>query len=141
MKIVVFDLDETLGYFVEYGIFWDCLNKYLLKQKYELTQEDFNEILDLDVSFEEYCNRLIDYGWGWDTDELYFGKKVNEYSNKNRIIKLNRGWSNGIANDRIDRVNWNYDITRLKNQKYIDSHSLRPLTTYNNEVKHLIELL
>ncbi len=101
----------------------------------------FNEILDLDVSFEEYCNRLIDYGWGWDTDELYFGKKVNEYSNKNRIIKLNRGWSNGIANDRIDRVNWNYDITRLKNQKYIDSHSLRPLTTYNNEVKQLIELL
>ncbi len=32
MKIVVFDLDETLGYFVECGIFWDCLNKYLLKE-------------------------------------------------------------------------------------------------------------
>jgi len=51
MKIVVFDLDETLGYFVEYGIFWDCLNKYLLKQKHELTQEDFNEILDLFPEF------------------------------------------------------------------------------------------
>ena len=29
MKIVVFDLDETLGYFTELGIFWDCLKKYL----------------------------------------------------------------------------------------------------------------
>ena len=51
MKIVVFDLDETLGYFVEYGIFWDCLNKYLLKKNYQLTQEDFNEILDLFPEF------------------------------------------------------------------------------------------
>ena len=51
MKIVVFDLDETLGYFVEYGIFWDCLNKYFLKENYELTQNDFNEILDLFPEF------------------------------------------------------------------------------------------
>ena len=47
MKIVVFDLDETLGYFVEFGIFWDCLNRYLSKFNSVLTQEDFNEILDL----------------------------------------------------------------------------------------------
>ena len=51
MKIVVFDLDETLGYFVEYGIFWDCLNKYLLNENYQLTQKDFNEILDLFPEF------------------------------------------------------------------------------------------
>ena len=51
MKIVVFDLDETLGYFVEYGIFWDCLNKYLLNENYELTQNNFNEILDLFPEF------------------------------------------------------------------------------------------
>jgi len=51
MKIVVFDLDETLGYFVEYGIFWDCLNKYLFKKNYQLSQEDFNEILDLYSEF------------------------------------------------------------------------------------------
>ena len=29
MKIVVFDLDETLGYFTEFGIFWDSLVQYL----------------------------------------------------------------------------------------------------------------
>jgi len=27
MKIVVFDLDETLGYFTQFGIFWECLSK------------------------------------------------------------------------------------------------------------------
>ena len=31
-KIVVFDVDETLGYFVEFGIFWDSLNAYIKDQ-------------------------------------------------------------------------------------------------------------
>lgn len=53
MKIVVFDLDETLGYFVEFGIFWSCLQNYLIEEKNNnsLTQEDFNEILDLYPEF------------------------------------------------------------------------------------------
>jgi len=52
MKIVVFDLDETLGYFVEFGIFWDTLCLYLLKNnKEEPTQQDFNAILDLYPEF------------------------------------------------------------------------------------------
>ena len=28
-KIVVFDLDETLGYFMELGMFWDALKAYI----------------------------------------------------------------------------------------------------------------
>jgi hypothetical protein len=52
MKIVVFDLDETMGYFTEYGIFWDCLIKYLtFKNKNKLTQHDFNNTLDLFPEF------------------------------------------------------------------------------------------
>jgi len=48
MKIVVFDLDETLGYFTQYGIFWDSLTNYLkVKNKNILTQSDFDLILDL----------------------------------------------------------------------------------------------
>jgi hypothetical protein len=52
MKIVVFDLDETLGYFTEFGIFWDCII-YYLKNKNEdtLTQSDFDDILDLFPEF------------------------------------------------------------------------------------------
>jgi hypothetical protein len=52
MKIVVFDLDETLGYFTQYGIFWDSLKNYLnIKNKDKLTQNDFNLVLDLYPEF------------------------------------------------------------------------------------------
>jgi hypothetical protein len=48
MKIVVFDLDETLGYFTQYGIFWDSLANYIkIKNKNPLTQLDFDATLDL----------------------------------------------------------------------------------------------
>ena len=57
MKIVVFDLDETLGYFTQYGIFWDSLSNYLKnKNKNELSQTDFNLTLDL---FPEYLRPNI----------------------------------------------------------------------------------
>jgi hypothetical protein len=48
LKIVVFDLDETLGYFVELGIFWNALESY---KNTVLTQDDFNNILDLFPEF------------------------------------------------------------------------------------------
>jgi hypothetical protein len=58
IKIVVFDLDETLGYFVELSIFWESLNAYIKSEKmdYELDQNDFNETLDL---FEEFIRPNI----------------------------------------------------------------------------------
>jgi hypothetical protein len=48
MKIVVFDLDETLGYFTQFGIFWDCL-KHCLNSV--MTQTEFDEVLDLYPEF------------------------------------------------------------------------------------------
>lgn len=54
MKIVVFDLDETLGYFTQFGIFWDCLQNFLNENKNEnekLTQIDFNVLFDLFPEF------------------------------------------------------------------------------------------
>ena len=63
MKIVVFDLDETLGYFTEFGIFWDSLSNYLkIKEKPKLNQDDFNETLDLywlkKITNEDYQKEL-----------------------------------------------------------------------------------
>ncbi len=49
MKIVVFDLDETLGYFTDLGMFLDCLSKTLNNR--ETTQEEFNQILDFYPEF------------------------------------------------------------------------------------------
>ena len=45
LKIVVFDLDETLVYFTEFGIFCDCLNNYFKQRNY--SNQHFNELLDL----------------------------------------------------------------------------------------------
>ena len=52
-KIVVFDMDETLGYFVEFGIFWEVLNSYIKEYNNieELDQKEFNIILDLYPEF------------------------------------------------------------------------------------------
>jgi hypothetical protein len=52
-KIVVFDLDETLGYYTELGMFWDTLKEYLTSIKSDkiLNQSDFNKILDLYPEF------------------------------------------------------------------------------------------
>ena len=46
MKIVVFDLDETLGYFTQLGILWDCMKECALQNNVSLSQNDFNQLLD-----------------------------------------------------------------------------------------------
>ena len=52
-KIVVFDLDETLGYFSEFGMFWDALKKYIKDNKidFNINQDFFNKTLDLYPEF------------------------------------------------------------------------------------------
>lgn len=48
MKIVVFDLDETLGYFTQLNIFWNSLKKYYQDvNNIILNQNDFNTIVEL----------------------------------------------------------------------------------------------
>lgn len=47
-KIVVFDLDETLGNFAELGIFWDSLEHYYGKR---LPDSDFFELIDMFPDF------------------------------------------------------------------------------------------
>jgi len=52
MRYIVFDLDETLGHFVELGMFWDILNLYLLQKNEQApSQIDFNQIMDLYPEF------------------------------------------------------------------------------------------
>ena len=54
-KIVVFDLDETLGYFVEFGMFWDALTNFIKISEFSklitIDQTLFNRVLDLYPEF------------------------------------------------------------------------------------------
>ena len=81
-KIVVFDLDETLGYFVEFGMFWDTLKHYYKNNedntKIVFDQALFNKLLDLYPEFsrpnilnilkylkkqkqDQHCHKLMIY--------------------------------------------------------------------------------
>jgi hypothetical protein len=103
--------------------------------------QTFDNILKIDTSFQDYCTKLLKFDQGWDTDELYFGKCVSEFKDKSKIFFLNRGWTNGIANGRIDRSRWSYNDSLLKSGLYIDSHSLRPYSIYKNEIQKIINIL
>tara|TARA_B100001093_G_C26740985_1_gene976670 strand:- start:641 stop:1393 length:753 start_codon:yes stop_codon:yes gene_type:complete len=52
-RVVIFDLDETLGCFVQLGIFIDVLEEYLNRK---ITENEFFEILDI---FPEYLRPNI----------------------------------------------------------------------------------
>jgi len=47
-KIVVFDLDETLGYYMEFGMFWDALQSYISETK-ETKENNLNTKLDQEI--------------------------------------------------------------------------------------------
>lgn len=93
MKIVVFDLDETLGYFTELGIFWDCLKNYIKIKNNDihLSQSDFNDILDL---FPEFIRPNI-------INILTYlkNKKTSKFCHKIMIYTNNQGpkeWAHNI---------------------------------------------
>lgn len=52
-QVVIFDLDETLGYFVEFGIFWEALIIYMKDHEANtpLSPCEFNDLLDLFPEF------------------------------------------------------------------------------------------
>ena len=110
-KIVVFDLDETLGYYVEFGMFWDALQDYIKKQNIpiKVDQNLFNKVLDLYPEFLrpniinilnylkkkkslKHCHKLMIYTNNQGPDEWaqqiqsYFESKLN-YKLFDQIIK------------------------------------------------------
>jgi hypothetical protein len=59
-KIVVFDLDETLGYFTQLCIIWESIEQYIHENNVDtrkMGQDDFNKLLEL---FPEYVRPNIE---------------------------------------------------------------------------------
>lgn len=111
MKIVVFDLDETMGYFTELAIFWDSLNKYFyllqknvpVEEKIVLTSDDFDITLEIFPEFlrPEIIN-ILDY---------LKKKKESKCCNKMMIYTNNQGpekWAYLIKNYFEKKIN--YDL-------------------------------
>jgi hypothetical protein len=83
-------------------------------------------------TWEEFVRELAAAGGqGWSTDQWYMTKILTEYKN---TVKLNRGWNSaGVADKRIDRINWRYNDPN----DYIDAHLLRPYLEHKNEIEKL----
>ena len=98
MKIIVFDLDETLGFFSQFGTFWELL----LQQKIKLTHRDFSQLLDL---YPEYLRPNI-------ISILNFlkHKKMSQCCNKIYLYTNNQGplsWANDIILYLEDKITHN----------------------------------
>lgn len=118
----------------------DAYNSYRLPMCYIAGEgKKIYDIIDKFDNFSYFSKHLHSFNLKWDTDELYLSKKIKESNLKIKYLK--RGWLNGIANRRIDRVNWGYNEQLVKEGYYIDCHSLRPYNMYKNEIDKLVNLL
>jgi hypothetical protein len=127
-----------------YGIYGE--NRYPIC--YNLgTGEVFNKILNTNRSFEEYYIDIINSGYPLhDSDELYFGNKVNNFNHGVNIVKLRRGYSTYFkCPNRIDRINDDvfnvYDEELLKKGEYIDCHLSRPYIKYKKEINNMKDII
>lgn len=76
-------------------------------------------------------------GLGWTSDQQILYAALNNWEQKNtRLIKLGHD-----VYPRIDRAHWAYNEDALKNHYYIDSHMLRPYSSYRDHIEHVIALL
>ena len=109
-KVVVFDLDETLGYFTEFGIFCDCLNSYFKNNKY--SDNNFNLLLDMNKEFLR--PKIIDIL------KYIKNKKKEKKCDKVMIYTNNQGpksWCNSIVNyfeEKIDNKLFDQVIAAFK---------------------------
>ena len=107
----------------------------------------FVDVLNLENIWEESIRNLNSLKIGykhnidndnfesWGSDEIYATKKINEYENKELFVFITRQY------DRIDRSNWFYTEKEIYNDKYADSHSIRPYSKYKKEIDNLVNII
>lgn len=96
----------------------------------------FKKIFNLSDDWKTFISKIPNQGWYTDQCHLY------NMVNQNHNIKYQFPRRSGdFTNDRIDRSSWGYDINHLKNDGYVDCHSLRPYFSYKNEIDSLIQHL
>jgi hypothetical protein len=97
-KVVVFDLDETLGSYTQLGIFGDALDIYFNS---EFTNINFNELLDL---YPEFIRPKL-----FSILKYLKQKKLNKECSKVMIYTNNQGpksWAESIQNYFDDKINY-----------------------------------
>lgn len=77
----------------------------------------------------------------FDDEALFSDFYINWKDIEKRTKVINRNWNNGIAVDRIDRINWHLNMEDLKNNKIYDAHLPRPLSKNLDKISPLLKFL
>jgi len=127
-KIVVFDLDETLGYFTQLYIFWKSINLYLNEEKIniELNQNSFNDIFDL---FPEFIRPDIGIILNYlnEKKKTKKCKNVMIYTNNQRqkdwVFMIKRYFEKKINNELFDQIICAFKINGKQIELYRSTHN------------------
>lgn len=127
----------------------ECIGIYSGPDRYPICYvvgkgSTFNQIINTNVDFNDYCNRLLQLDLNWDTDEIYFGRCVNS-QNKVKVHKLIRGYSsNFFCPNRIEKHNfYNSGIFSIDLEKkinldsFIDCHCARPYSKFKKQIDNI----
>lgn len=89
----------------------------------------FSELLDLNVDFNEFSERIYNYNFGYDVpvfhkDEVFLGKMLFRNLKNVNIIRLNRGITDLFnINRRIEKKNfYEVDPGLIHNEHYVEAH-------------------
>ena len=131
INIIVFDLDETLGHFVQLGIFCDILEKY---NKRKLTTNEFNELMDI---FPEFIRpnilKIL----------LYLKKKKQKTDCKKIIIYTNnqgpKEWAEKIIQFFDQKLNYKL-FDQIIGAYKVNNKIIEPTrTTHDKTVEDLLD--
>ena len=130
----------------------ECIGVYSGPDRYAIcyiaaTGRIFDTILNTNVTFEEYYNRLVSLDKWFDTDEIYFGEMVNKTDVK--VNKIERGYSSSFYTaDRIEKHNFEdyngfkLDLNGFINvKKFTDCHCARPYSRYKSQIDNLVNTI
>ena len=105
-RIIVFDMDETLGYFVELGIFWDALQHFYVKHKLSPLPEEEKTIQIKEITSTLHFCKVLDLFPEFIRPDMIkmleyiISKKNNNHCDKLLIYTNNQGpksWANLIS--------------------------------------------
>ena len=109
----------------------------------------FKEVLGLPDSFEGSIKEMMNHDKQgchnhlgmemWGLEEIFSSSRINDYILKNGKDKFTLFKRSERFDERIRRVRWGYDPNLLKEDYYIDCHSIRPYHQYKNEIEILVE--
>ena len=125
-KVVVFDLDETIGSFGELMVLWNCLE--LIKDKYKLSFEPNQDLFNIFLDLYPECLR---YGILVIFEYLLHKKKTGECS-KIFVYTNNKGsphWPNKIKGFIDYKLNVNGFIDKIIHAFKINNIIIEPMRT------------